>query len=77
MRRFQYKAGDLWQHLETEAVWVVTLRATAAISGKRPGMLLTVSQSTGQSPAAKNYLTQNVNTVEVEKLSFKENSKKP
>ena len=38
-------------------------------------MLLDIPQPTEESPTTKNYLTQNVNVVKIEKLSYKENQK--
>lgn len=72
MRRFQYIAetvGNAWR----QAVWVVTQGPVAAFSGQRPGMLLNIPQPTEESPTTKNYLTQNVSAVKIEKLLYKEN----
>ena len=65
---FASPPGNNQQHLETFLIvttwkWAVM----PASSGQRPGMLLEVSQSTGQCPTKGGYLIQTVDSAEAEK----------
>ena len=46
-------------------------RVLLAFSEYRPGILLTILQSTGQGYPTKSYLVQNVSSIEVEKPWFR------
>lgn len=64
---------DIWQWLETFFFFYCrdVGRGLLAWNGYRPRMLLVILQCPGQSPKTKNYPSQDVNSVTVEKLFYR------